>query len=131
MSSALGILERDKTQQAYPSSSRASSTKLGRTPANIISAANSSLPPIFSPQQTSQPLDSTMGIMQPHSAALTLSTSGASTRALLRQNTLRDDPAHIDLEGLMLDRNVRAPCDQLTKIEFSRILHNGHFLTPE
>jgi argininosuccinate synthase len=39
--------------------------------------------------------------------------------------------AHIDLEGLTLDRNVRALRDQFTTIEFSRILYNGHFFTPE
>ena len=35
------------------------------------------------------------------------------------------------LEGLTLDRNVRALRDQFTTIEFSRILYNGHFFTPE
>ena len=39
--------------------------------------------------------------------------------------------AHVDLEGLTLDRNVRALRDQFTTIEFSRILYNGHFFTPE
>jgi argininosuccinate synthase len=39
--------------------------------------------------------------------------------------------AHIDLEGLTLDRNVRALRDQFTTIEFSKILYNGHFFTPE
>jgi len=39
--------------------------------------------------------------------------------------------AHIDLEGLTLDRNLRALRDQFTTIEFSRILYNGHFFTPE
>ncbi|KAE9406276.1 argininosuccinate synthetase [Gymnopus androsaceus JB14] len=39
--------------------------------------------------------------------------------------------AHIDLEGLTLDRNVRALRDQFVSIEFSRILYNGHFFTPE
>jgi len=39
--------------------------------------------------------------------------------------------AHIDLEGLTVDRNVRALRDQFTTIEFSRILYNGHFFTPE
>jgi argininosuccinate synthase len=39
--------------------------------------------------------------------------------------------AHIDLEGLTLDRNVRALRDQFVTIEFSRILYNGHFFTPE
>lgn len=39
--------------------------------------------------------------------------------------------AHVDLEGLTLDRNVRALRDQFTTIELSRILYNGHFFTPE
>ncbi|KAF6753072.1 argininosuccinate synthetase [Ephemerocybe angulata] len=39
--------------------------------------------------------------------------------------------AHIDLEGLTLDRNVRALRDQFTTVAFSRILYNGHFFTPE
>lgn len=39
--------------------------------------------------------------------------------------------AHMDLEGLTLDRNVRALRDQFITIELSRILYNGHFFTPE
>lgn len=39
--------------------------------------------------------------------------------------------AHIDLEGLTLDRNVRAIRDQFLTVELSRILYNGHFFTPE
>jgi len=39
--------------------------------------------------------------------------------------------AHIDLEGLTLDRNVRALRDQFVTVEFSRMLYNGHFFTPE
>ncbi|KAF7430719.1 argininosuccinate synthetase [Pleurotus ostreatus] len=39
--------------------------------------------------------------------------------------------AHIDLEGLTLDRNVRALRDQFVTIELGRILYNGHFFTPE
>jgi len=39
--------------------------------------------------------------------------------------------AHMDIEGLTLDRNVRALRDQFVTIEFSRILYNGHFFTPE
>ncbi|KAG6841453.1 argininosuccinate synthetase [Blastosporella zonata] len=39
--------------------------------------------------------------------------------------------AHIDLEGLTLDRNVRALRDQFLTIELSKILYNGHFFTPE
>jgi len=39
--------------------------------------------------------------------------------------------AHVDIEGLTLDRNVRALRDQFVTIELSRILYNGHFFTPE
>lgn len=39
--------------------------------------------------------------------------------------------AHMDIEGLTVDRNVRALRDQFVTIEFSRILYNGHFFTPE
>jgi len=39
--------------------------------------------------------------------------------------------AHLDVEGLTLDRNVRALRDQFVTIELSRILYNGHFFTPE
>ncbi|KAF9444471.1 argininosuccinate synthetase [Macrolepiota fuliginosa MF-IS2] len=39
--------------------------------------------------------------------------------------------AHMDLEGLTLDRNVRALRDQFTTIALSRILYNGHFFSPE
>jgi len=39
--------------------------------------------------------------------------------------------AHIDIEGLTLDRNVRSLRDQFVTIELSRILYNGHFFTPE
>jgi len=39
--------------------------------------------------------------------------------------------AHIDVEGLTLDRKVRALRDQFVTVEFSRILYNGHFFTPE
>jgi len=39
--------------------------------------------------------------------------------------------AHVDLEGLTLDRNVRALRDQFTTVAFSRILYNGHYFTPE
>ena len=39
--------------------------------------------------------------------------------------------AHIDLEGLTLDRNVRALRDQFVTISLSRMLYNGHFFTPE
>ena len=39
--------------------------------------------------------------------------------------------AHIDLEGLTLDRNIRALRDQFVTIELGKILYNGHFFTPE
>ncbi|KAF8554430.1 putative argininosuccinate synthase [Imleria badia] len=39
--------------------------------------------------------------------------------------------AHVDLEGLTLDRNVRALRDQFVTIGLGRILYNGHFFTPE
>ncbi|KAL4066134.1 putative argininosuccinate synthase [Scleroderma citrinum] len=39
--------------------------------------------------------------------------------------------AHMDLEGLTLDRNVRALRDQFITIELSRILYNGHYFSPE
>ncbi|TRM65383.1 argininosuccinate synthetase [Schizophyllum amplum] len=39
--------------------------------------------------------------------------------------------AHVDLEGLTLDRNVRALRDQFVTIELSRILYNGQFFSPE
>ncbi|KAF8442301.1 argininosuccinate synthetase [Boletus edulis BED1] len=39
--------------------------------------------------------------------------------------------AHMDLEGLTLDRNVRALRDQFLTIELGRVLYNGHFFTPE
>ncbi|KAJ9126763.1 Argininosuccinate synthase [Naganishia onofrii] len=39
--------------------------------------------------------------------------------------------AHMDLEGMTLDRNVRALRDQFITIELSRILYNGYFFSPE
>ncbi|OBZ73606.1 Argininosuccinate synthase [Grifola frondosa] len=39
--------------------------------------------------------------------------------------------AHMDIEGLTLDRNVRALRDQFVTIELSKILYNGHWFTPE
>jgi len=39
--------------------------------------------------------------------------------------------AHIDLEGLTLDRNVRRLRDQFLTPQLSQILYNGHFFTPE
>lgn len=39
--------------------------------------------------------------------------------------------AHIDIEGLTLDKKVRALRDQFVSIELSRILYNGQYFTPE
>ncbi len=39
--------------------------------------------------------------------------------------------AHMDLEGLTLDRNVRALRDQFVTTHLSQILYNGHFFSPE
>lgn len=39
--------------------------------------------------------------------------------------------AHMDLEGMTLDRNVRALRDQFVTIAFSNILYNGFFFSPE
>lgn len=39
--------------------------------------------------------------------------------------------AHMDLEGLTLDRNVRRLRDDFVTPALSRILYNGHFFTPE
>lgn len=39
--------------------------------------------------------------------------------------------AHMDIEGLTLDRNVRALRDQFVTVELSKILYNGHWFTPE
>jgi argininosuccinate synthase len=39
--------------------------------------------------------------------------------------------AHMDLEGLTLDRNVRALRDQFITIALSNILYNGYFFSPE
>ncbi|ODQ66342.1 argininosuccinate synthetase [Nadsonia fulvescens var. elongata DSM 6958] len=39
--------------------------------------------------------------------------------------------AHIDLEGLVLDREVRALRDQFVTPAFSRILYNGVYFSPE
>jgi len=39
--------------------------------------------------------------------------------------------AHMDLEGLTLDRNVRALRDQFVTHNFSQILYNGYFFSPE
>lgn len=39
--------------------------------------------------------------------------------------------AHMDIEGLTLDRNVRALRDQFITIELGRILYNGTFFSPE
>lgn len=39
--------------------------------------------------------------------------------------------AHIDLEGLCLDREVRAFRDQSVTIEYGRLLYNGLYFSPE
>lgn len=39
--------------------------------------------------------------------------------------------AHMDIEGLTLDRNVRALRDQFVTVQLSHILYNGHFFSPE
>lgn len=39
--------------------------------------------------------------------------------------------AHMDLEGLTLDRNVRALRDQFVTTQLSQILYNGFFFSPE
>ncbi|KZP01894.1 argininosuccinate synthetase [Calocera viscosa TUFC12733] len=39
--------------------------------------------------------------------------------------------AHMDLEGLTLDRNVRALRDQFVTVHLSNILYNGYFFSPE
>ncbi|GMK57944.1 hypothetical protein CspeluHIS016_0407780 [Cutaneotrichosporon spelunceum] len=39
--------------------------------------------------------------------------------------------AHMDLEGMTLDRNVRALRDQFVTIELSKILYNGFYFSPE
>jgi len=39
--------------------------------------------------------------------------------------------AHMDIEGLTLDRNVRALRDQFVTVQLSNILYNGYFFSPE
>ncbi|GAA6059893.1 hypothetical protein JCM10212_005276 [Sporobolomyces blumeae] len=39
--------------------------------------------------------------------------------------------AHMDLEGLVLDRNVRMLRDQFVTTELSKILYNGYWFSPE
>ncbi|EGV61252.1 argininosuccinate synthetase [Yamadazyma tenuis] len=39
--------------------------------------------------------------------------------------------AHIDIEGLTLDREVRALRDQFVTISYAKILYNGMYFTPE
>lgn len=39
--------------------------------------------------------------------------------------------AHMDLEGLTVDRNVRALRDNFVTVEFSKQLYNGFFFSPE
>lgn len=39
--------------------------------------------------------------------------------------------AHVDLEGLCLDREVRALRDQFVTFNYSKILYNGLYFSPE
>ncbi|KAK4689428.1 argininosuccinate synthase, partial [Tremellales sp. Uapishka_1] len=39
--------------------------------------------------------------------------------------------AHMDIEGMTLDRNVRAMRDNFITTQFSQILYNGYFFSPE
>lgn len=39
--------------------------------------------------------------------------------------------AHIDIEGLTLDREVRALRDQFVTFNYGRILYNGLYFSPE
>jgi argininosuccinate synthase len=39
--------------------------------------------------------------------------------------------AHMDLEGLTMDRNVRALRDNFVTVELSKILYNGYWFSPE
>jgi argininosuccinate synthase len=39
--------------------------------------------------------------------------------------------AHIDIEGLVLDREVRALRDQFTTFNYAKILYNGLYFSPE
>lgn len=39
--------------------------------------------------------------------------------------------AHMDLEGLTLDRNVRRLRDEFVTVQLSQILYNGYFFSPE
>jgi argininosuccinate synthase len=39
--------------------------------------------------------------------------------------------AHIDLEGLTLDREIRALRDQFVTVSYSRVLYNGLYFSPE
>jgi len=39
--------------------------------------------------------------------------------------------AHMDIEGLTLDRSVRAMRDQFVTVQLSQILYNGYFFSPE
>jgi len=39
--------------------------------------------------------------------------------------------AHIDLEGLVLDKEVRALRDQFVTVNYSRVLYNGLYFSPE
>ncbi|KAM9910485.1 hypothetical protein OXX69_004432, partial [Metschnikowia pulcherrima] len=39
--------------------------------------------------------------------------------------------AHVDLEGLTLDREVRALRDQFVTVSYAKLLYNGMYFTPE
>lgn len=39
--------------------------------------------------------------------------------------------AHVDLEGLVMDREVRALRDQFVTFNYSKALYNGHYFSPE
>src|SRR5690606_37145805 len=39
--------------------------------------------------------------------------------------------AHVDLEGLVLDREIRALRDQFVTYNYSKILYNGLYFSPE
>ena len=63
---------------------------------------------------------------------LSRTASSASSRAAAETpglTILRN--AHIDLEGLTLDREVRALRDQFVTVNCSKILYNGLFFPPE
>ena len=39
--------------------------------------------------------------------------------------------AHVDLEGLVLDREVRALRDQFVTFNYAKVLYNGYYFSPE